>query len=899
MREFAFIANLLIILHIFSYTHDVFAWNDKVTHADISEYAAQSSVLDKSKGDYLSNLGFTGGLDETFKWKSEKTVKKWLREGAILEDSGNYWEAIVNDARYNNHFHDPLKAWSSAGLTDLVPFSTESAIIWAQDGNYQSSFPEGDWSWNKMREYYYIALTGRDLTGTEVALAKEDRDVYFAKTFRGLGHQMHLIEDITQPDHVRNDSHIVDSLLERNLYGSYYLEAWASKNPTVINSLAANPVLPSVSFDTSHDGLVPITQLIDTDQYDGSSPSTSLSQGLAEYTNANFFGDDTIFAAERYSAGDEHYFSYPKRSSTDLDAYISGTKLPETIIDEDGNEYTNTWISKVADGETIDHFITSSYLTDLTYAIFGEGSLYYSTFYRDEKCHEDYATQLIPKAVGYSAGLLNYFFRGELEVVKNTYSDSITITNNSSEDMDGTFTLYYDAADDARKPVSDGSWSLVLESGSTSDELSFTEPTDLGEDERYILVFEGTLGSESHAVAGKIGFCSEEFKLIVHDVAKDDYFGYSVAISGDVAIVGSPYDDNVGVDSGSAYVFARNGERWEQQAKLTASDAAIYDNFGYSVAISGDVAIVGSLYDENDAGYWSGSAYIFVRNGDIWEEKKKLTASDATEDEEKLFGWSVAISGDVAIVGAIEDSDFGNNSGSAYVFILKGDTWEDEQKLTASNAAAHNYFGWSVGISGDVAIVGTWLANSAYVFTHNGVTWEEQAKLTASDVARGDWFGYSVGISGDVAIVGSLLDDDAGNSSGSAYVFVRNGDTWEEKKKLTASDAAAGDNFGDSVAISGDTAIVGSPYDDNAESNSGSAYIFVRNGNTWEEKKKLTSSDTASGDSFGYSVAISGDVAIVGSPYDDDAGTNSGSAYIKYYNGCSQEILAQLSHKQN
>src|SRR3990167_2440021 len=710
-----------------------------------------------------------------------------------------------------------------------------------------------------MREYYYIALTGRDLTGTEVALAKEDRDVYFAKTFRGLGHQMHLIEDITQPDHVRNDSHIVDSLLERNLYGSYYLEAWASKNPTVINSLAANPVLPSVSFDTSHDGLVPITQLIDTDQYDGSSQSISLSQGLAEYTNANFFSDDTIFAAEIYSAGDDHYFTYPKRSSTDLDAYISGTKLPETIIDEDGNEYTNTWISKVADGETIDHFIASGYLTDLTYYIFGEGSLYYSTFYRDEKCHEDYATQLIPKAVGYSAGLLNYFFRGELEVVKNTYSDSITITNNSSEDMDGTFTLYYDAADDARKPVSDGSWSLVLESGSTSDELSFTEPTDLGEDERYILVFEGTLGSESHAVAGKIGFCSEEFKLIVHDVAKDDYFGYSVAISGDVAIVGSPYDDNVGVDSGSAYVFARNGERWEQQAKLTASDAAIYDNFGYSVAISGDVAIVGSLYDENDAGYWSGSAYIFVRNGDIWEEKKKLTASDATEDEEKLFGWSVAISGDVAIVGAIEDSDFGNNSGSAYVFILKGDTWEDEQKLTASNAAAHNYFGWSVGISGDVAIVGTWLANSAYVFTHNGVTWEEQAKLTASDVARGDWFGYSVGISGDVAIVGSPLDDDSGNSSGSAYVFVRNGDTWEEKKKLTASDAAAGDNFGDSVAINGDTAIVGSPYDDNAESNSGSAYIFVRNGDTWEEKKKLTASDAAASDYFGYSVAISGD----------------------------------------
>jgi len=209
------------------------------------------------------------GWTSLLQWGTDrKEVKEWIAEGAKLEDSGNYWEAIVNDAIYNNHFHDPLKAWSSAGLTDLVPFSTESAIIWAQDGNYQSSFPEGDWSWKKVREYYYIALTGCNLSGTEVAIAKEDRDVYFAKTFRGLGHQIHLIEDITQPDHVRNDSHIVDSLLERNLYGSYYLEAWAAKKfPKIedLKSFAPNLIFPSVSFDTSHDGLVPITQLIDTD----------------------------------------------------------------------------------------------------------------------------------------------------------------------------------------------------------------------------------------------------------------------------------------------------------------------------------------------------------------------------------------------------------------------------------------------------------------------------------------------------------------------------------------------------------------------------------------------------------------------------------------------------------
>lgn len=387
-----------------------------------------------------------------------------------------------------------------------------------------------------MREYYYIALTGRDLTGTEIAPSKEDRDAYFARTFRGLGHQMHLIEDIAQPDHVRNDSHIVDSLFENNLYGSYYLEAWAAKKFPKIEDLkdfAPNPILPSLSFDTSNDALVPITQLIDTDQYNGASPSTSLSQGLAEYTNANFFSDDTIFAAERYSAGDEHYFPYPKRSSTDLDDYISGTKLSETIIDEDGNEYTNTWISKVSDGEIIDHFITPSYLTDLTYFIFGEGSLYYSTFYRDEKCHEDYATQLIPKAVGYSAELLNYFFRGEIGIVHMSHNKSITITNLSSEKMVGTFRLYYDAADGTRKSIRDDSWSMPLEAGKTTIEYTYTEPNDLGEERRYIMVFKGQLGNESEAVVGKVWHDNNELLVYVKSIEVSDpiflinfYYGF-------------------------------------------------------------------------------------------------------------------------------------------------------------------------------------------------------------------------------------------------------------------------------------------------------------------------------------------------------------------------------------
>ncbi len=237
----------------------------------------------------------------------------------------------------------------------------------------------------------------------------------------------------------------------------------------------------------------------------------------------------------------------------------------------------------------------------------------------------------------------------------------------------------------------------------------------------------------------------------------------------------------------------------------------------------------------------------------------------------------------MTIVGAPFSNSVEIQSGSAYVFVRNLNTWPEQAKLTASDAAAYDNFGSSVAISGDVAIVGAPYADtsgtfsgSAYVFVRNLDTWEEQAILTASDAAAGDKFGSSVAISGDVVIVGVPDDDDAGSRSGSAYVFERNGNTWEEQAKLTASDAVTRNEFGSSVAISGDVAIVGMDY----RYSSGHAYVFVRNGNTWEEQAKLTASDAAEGDYFGRSVAISGDVAIVGAEYNSDAGFASGSAYI-------------------
>jgi FG-GAP repeat protein len=264
---------------------------------------------------------------------------------------------------------------------------------------------------------------------------------------------------------------------------------------------------------------------------------------------------------------------------------------------------------------------------------------------------------------------------------------------------------------------------------------------------------------------------------------------------------------------------------------------------------------------------------------------QKLTASDAAEGD--FFGVSVAVSGDTIVVGAWDNDGGSENSGSAYVFVRSGVSWTEQQKLTASDAAAGDDFGGSVAIDGDTAVVGARLnddagdsSGSAYVFVRSGTTWTEQQKLTASDAAERDSFGESVAVSGDTAVVGARWNDDAGDSSGSAYVFVRSGTTWTEQQKLTASDAAEGDFFGISVAISGDTAVVGVRNDDVVGINSGSAYVFVRSGTIWTEQQKLTASDAAAVDRFGLDVAISGDTVVVGAPANDDAGFNSGSVYI-------------------
>jgi len=384
-------------------------------------------------------------------------------------------------------------------------------------------------------------------------------------------------------------------------------------------------------------------------------------------------------------------------------------------------------------------------------------------------------------------------------------------------------------------------------------------------------------------------------KLTASDAAAGDRFGESVSISGDVAIVGANRNDDSGIDSGSAYIFARNeggADNWGEVRKLTASDAVGGDRFGSSVSISGDLAIVGALRNDDD-GPSSGSAYIFGRNEGgtgNWGEVTKLTASDAVGGDR--FGSSVSISGDVAIVGADLTGFFLSldSYGSAYIFARNEggtDNWGEVTKVAASDAAA---FGDSVSLSGDFAIVGAPHSDdggrdsgSAYILQRVA---GKETKLIASDAASEDRFGYSVSISGNLAVVGAFLNDENGTDSGSVYFFAHNEggpDSWGEVKSLTASDAASGDNFGVSVAISGDLLIVGAEKNGDVVPFAGAAYIFARNeGGTdnWGEVRKLSASDAGFFDGFGDSVSISGDVAIVGAPGNDDNRASSGSAYI-------------------
>ncbi len=372
--------------------------------------------------------------------------------------------------------------------------------------------------------------------------------------------------------------------------------------------------------------------------------------------------------------------------------------------------------------------------------------------------------------------------------------------------------------------------------------------------------------------------------------------GFCVGISGDTLIAGARLEDGVSTDSGAAYIFVRTNGVWSQQAYLKAGTIRLGSEFGYSVAIDGDTAIVGVPL-ESGYTYNAGAAYVFVRTNGLWSQQAFLQASNRASDDR--FGYSVAISGDRAIVGAVFKDGPGGNAGAAYIFVRTDGVWAEEAFLKASNAAANDCFGGAVDISGDSAVVGAFYQDSlagdsgaAYVFTRSGGVWTEQAILKASNAGASDYFGFGVAIDGDTLAVSATGEDSnatgvdgeqADNSAadaGGAYIFVRTNGVWTQQAYLKATNTGAGDSFGYRVGISGDIAVVGAyaedgsaagvyGSDDNLMPGAGAAYAYVRNDGVWSPLAYLKASNPGGDDRFGIGVAIDGACIAAGADYED------------------------------
>ncbi len=435
---------IFVLLFTASISH---GWNDEVTHPTISEHAATLYF-----GSEYLNEDVNG-----------KRIKYLIQEGSRLEDQGT---------RPLNHFHDPtVDNLLAAGLDDIL--SGESALLWAQDRNTQSSKTGGDWSWNTVRDYWYKNVT---------ALTDKDTDDNLEMLMRGLGYQMHLIQDMSQPNHVRNNAHLFDG--KGWLIG---FETWAKINDDKILNIINGAAIPAITVDLLSEyqadkSLSPMAVLFDTRTYLGiTTPTTSLSQGLSEYTNGNFFSQDTVFSAERYADNTSHkyYFPYPRKQSSDIQAYIDRTKTAQGGI----------YISKTGEGETLTYLAREGMSTRWIQSVFGAGKWFYGSFKLDENCFQEYAQKLMPRAVAYSKALLDYFFRGEIELSlpnAGVYSKS---------PVDGSFTelrLNAKNVTATGEEMSDGSIELTITYNVAHSDPFQGAPVDVDPEYHHIIVPEQT-----------------------------------------------------------------------------------------------------------------------------------------------------------------------------------------------------------------------------------------------------------------------------------------------------------------------------------------------------------------------------------------------------------------------
>ena len=374
-------------------------------------------------------------------------------------------------------------------------------------------------------------------------------------------------------------------------------------------------------------------------------------------------------------------------------------------------------------------------------------------------------------------------------------------------------------------------------------------------------------------------------KLMAGDAHQHDCFGRSLAMSSKYIIAGAKGEDTHGKDSGAAYIFERRNGDYVQIAKLKADHPYTNDYFGFTVGIDGETAVVGAWQDK-EKGVDSGAVYVFARQGNEWPLQAKLTAEDASDFAH--FGYSVGISGDRVVVGAREDQRPAPASGAAYVFRRQGTHWIQEARLHADAPGKDQQFGWSVAVDGDRVLVGAVGDNAgqvdsgaAYLFQRTYSGWVREARLQAGDPKSQQRFGYSVALQGNSAVVGAYRDSTAGYEAGAAYVFENRGGKWSAGAKVTPNDARASQYFGWSVAIEGPRVVVGAWYDgDGTADPLGSVYVFHSNGVRWLQEKKLIASERTPMHLFGWAVAVNGSTVGVGARLDDEAADKAGAVYL-------------------
>jgi hypothetical protein len=379
-------------------------------------------------------------------------------------------------------------------------------------------------------------------------------------------------------------------------------------------------------------------------------------------------------------------------------------------------------------------------------------------------------------------------------------------------------------------------------------------------------------------------------KLKARNIGVYDVLGHSVALDGDTILLGALRDDDFGVDSGTVGVFERKKDRWVETAILTADDAAAGQWFGYSVALDGDTAVVGA-YKNSQNGRWAGAVYVFERDRKSWRQTARLTPRDASVGD--WFGFDVALQGDTVVVGAIQSGGPDRPAGAVYVFQRTESEWRERVKFSNPDGEPNDQFGYRVAIDGDTIAVGAVEARKdpgqpragcvfVYRDTSAGGDWSRTAetRIAPADRLAGDRFGSGLALHGDLLVVGADNDAERGSGAGAAYVFRRSDSQWIEEAKLTAREGEADNRFGSSVAVDAERIFVGAQYDDFPNHDCGAVYLFASRGGQWTQTAVLHAGAPQVGDILGANIDLDGDWLLAGAECDDEMARDSGAAYL-------------------